>query len=354
MPLDSTDTSSKAGEGKFKNGPNSGNGAEVKLCTSDKAGSSWVYLIIHHTKVNVVVKKIEEKFNVFIHKTIVYRRENKRVVEKEKVTIPGLVFVQGESGSVQHFLNQNYFGLYLVKDYTTRRPAIIPDSIMQPFIQLSRFAPNRIRFMPHAFGYYASGHTLVKVTSGLLAGFEGYLVRISRDRCLVTSMGGMTVAIHGVCKDTVENAAEYARQRRLQQGNIGLSDSGVDSYHADIENCFFRPYNELDLLVIAQSLDQWVMKSGYLLLAGNYREAADILCFMLERVGHYLAPIYGNHHIGNFEDIVFLVQKIDRLLSSMSSNSDIPSDLREYVLSEQRSLAIRYPFLSFDKDSLNL
>lgn len=96
------------------------------------------------------------------------------------------------------------------------------------------------------------------------------------------------------------------------------------------------------------------MKSGYLLLAGNYREAADILCFMLERVGHYLAPIYGNHHIGNFEDIVFLVQKIDRLLSSMSSNSDIPSDLREYVLSEQRSLAIRYPFLSFDKDSLNL
>ena len=31
MPLDSTDTSSKAGEGKFKNGPNFGNGAEVKL-----------------------------------------------------------------------------------------------------------------------------------------------------------------------------------------------------------------------------------------------------------------------------------------------------------------------------------
>lgn len=354
MPLDSTDTSSKAGEGKFKNGPNSGNGAEVKLCTSDKAGSSWVYLIIHHTKVNVVVKKIEEKFNVFIHKTIVYRRENKRVVEEEKVTIPGLVFVQGESRSVQNFLNQNYFGLYLVKDYTTHRPAIIPDSIMQPFMQLSRFAPNRIRFMPHAFGYYASGHTLVKVTSGLLAGFEGYLVRISRDRCLVTSMGGMTVAIHGVCKDSVENVVEYARQRKLQQENIGLSDSDSNSYCADIETCLFRPYNQLDLLAIAQSLDQWVMKSGYLLLAGNYREAADILFFMLERVGHYLAPVYGDRHIGNFEDIVFLVQKIDRLLSSMSSNSDIPSDLREHVLSERQSLAIRYPFLSIDKDSFNL
>ena len=85
MPLDSTDTSSKAEEGKFKNGPNSGNGAEVKLCTSDKAGSSWVYLIIHHTKVNVVVKKIEEKFNVFIHKTI--------VTQYSKICYTGLGFI---------------------------------------------------------------------------------------------------------------------------------------------------------------------------------------------------------------------------------------------------------------------
>lgn len=62
----------------------------------------------------------------------------------------------------------------------------------------------RIRLMPHPFSYYAEGHTLVRLTSGDFRGVMGYIIRIARDRCLVTNVNGMGVAIKGIHNDTYE------------------------------------------------------------------------------------------------------------------------------------------------------
>ena len=95
--------------------------------------------------------------------------------------------------------------------------------------------------MPHPLDYYSEGHPLVRITSGLLEGFEGYRIRISRNKCLVTSIGGMTVAISGISNDSFENVDEYITLRRGQQmaGNV---DSGCpNGLHGEIARCFFRP-----------------------------------------------------------------------------------------------------------------
>lgn len=67
----------------------------------------------------------------------------------------------------------------------------------------ARFADtSRLRIMPHPFNYYATGHTLVRMTSGEVSGLEGYRFRIARDRQLVVNVDGIAVAIGGIHKET--------------------------------------------------------------------------------------------------------------------------------------------------------
>ena len=72
-------------------------------------------------------------------------------------------------------------------------------------MKVAQVEPTRIRFMPNAFGHYAKGNPLLRITSGPLAGMEGYKIRIARDKCFVTTLGGMTVAIGGIHRDSFEN-----------------------------------------------------------------------------------------------------------------------------------------------------
>lgn len=166
---------------------------------------TWCYLFVHHTKVERVNEKLKERFNTFIHKSIVYKQVKNHVKKEERPTISGLLFVQGDNCDIQRMLHEIDPALYLMNDCSTHRTAVIPDRVMQAFIRVSQMDENRIRFMPHALSYYSTGHPLVRVTSGVLSGFEGYIVRISRDKCLVTSVGDITVAIGGIHKETFEN-----------------------------------------------------------------------------------------------------------------------------------------------------
>ncbi len=161
-----------------------------------------------------VLHILEQKFNVFVHKTIKYKRIKKRVVKESVPTVSGLVFIQGEISEIQSVLEERCLGVYLVKDRATGLPAQIRDKSMQAFIRMSQISPLRIRIMPHPVGYYSAGHPMVKITSGILDGVEGYQVRISRDKCLITTMGGLTIAIGGVCKESFENIEDCSEISR--------------------------------------------------------------------------------------------------------------------------------------------
>jgi hypothetical protein len=172
-----------------------------------KKALSWCYLFIHHSKVAAFAEKLsKDKVNHFIHKTVEYqrRKQSRGIQAIEKPTVNGLVFLQGTPRTLQTYLNENFENRYLVKNCSTRLPAVIPDSVMQPFMRVMETSPERIRFLLHPFQYYAGGNIKLRITSGFLAGLEGYVIRIDRDRRLVMDVGGMSVAISGVHCETFE------------------------------------------------------------------------------------------------------------------------------------------------------
>lgn len=304
---------------------------EVRGLSKGKGRANWCYLFIHHTKVNAVNEKLKERYCTFIHKSVVYKRKNKRITKDEKPTISGLVFVQGESDDIQSFLCENFFGLYLVKDCSTGKIAVIHNNVMQSFMQVSQVAPARIRFMPYTFDYYSSGNTLVRITSGLLAGLEGYRIRISRDKCLVTSIGGMTVAIGGIYKESFENIDEYVRQRRELLRKESLEECfTLTSCQSEIAQCFFTPQNQMDVMAIASALNLWIVKAESYYQRKKNDKAVEITLFILNKIGNCFHSIYSDPHIKNFKEINTVCCNADKILISVLNSVDVSVDLKDF------------------------
>ena len=174
---------------------------------ASRTSSSWSYLFIHNSKVPAFTARLsKDKIRHFIHKTVVYQRskQSRGIQTLEKPTVNGLVFLQGSPRVLQTYLNENFENRHLVNNCSTHLPAIIPDSVMQPFMRVMETSPERIRFLLRPFHYYAGGNVKLRITSGFLAGLEGYVIRIDRDRRLVMDVGGMSVAISGVHCESFE------------------------------------------------------------------------------------------------------------------------------------------------------
>ncbi len=322
---------------------------EVRGLSKGKEDTDWYYLFIHHTKVNAVNEKLKERYCTFIHKSVVYKRKNKRITKDERPTISGLVFVQGESDNIQSFLSDNFFGLYLVKDRSTGKVATIHNNVMQSFMRVSQVEPSRIRFMPHTFDYYSSGNTLIRITSGPLAGLEGYRIRISRDKCLVTSIGGMTVAIGGIYKESFENIDEYVRQRReLLRKDRQEECFTLTSCQSEIVQCFFTPQDQMDVLAIASALNSWIVKAEAYVKEKNFDKAVEITLFILNKIGNCFHSIYSDPRIKNLKEINAVCCDADKILISVLNSVDVSVDLKEIIESERRSLVDCYPFLSIE------
>ena len=238
--------------------------------------STWCYLFVHHARVDWVNERLKDRFHTFIHKSVVYKQVKGRVKKEERPTISGLLFVQGGEKAIRQALHDIDPVLYLMNDCSTRKTAVIPDRVMQAFIRVSRMDAGRIRFMSHPLDYYSAGHPLIRVTSGVLNGFEGYIVRIYRDKCLVTSVGDMIVAIKGVHKEQFENIGTYVRQRRAEQQGVELMEEGAsESWKHELERSFFRPENPLDVMAITDGLYRWIAEASGWMRNGNFPDAAE-------------------------------------------------------------------------------
>ena len=187
-------------------------GQGIETCPEVGKCTDWHYMFIHHRKVQAVRTVLEKdgRFPVFIHKTVIYSQEKNVKVAHEQPTISGLVFIQGDVKEIKKYLSANLPWLFLVNDCGTGKTAVIPDRIMRPFMRVLEIDPARIRFMLKPISQYGAGNQLLRVTSGILQGMEGYLIRIDKDRRLVMAVGDMTVAISGVHKESFEKAEDYA------------------------------------------------------------------------------------------------------------------------------------------------
>ncbi len=186
------------------------------------APTSWSYLFILHT----AVKRFQDRLDAynakegnkdkrqpyFIHKTPRYSYRNERKQQGVKKTleqsVSGLVFLQGTVRDLQIFLKENFPQYHLVNDRCQKRPASIKDSIMQPFMNVVKTHPEQVAFLRDTFEKFAKDHVKLRVLTGPFKDYEGYIVRIDRDRQLVFDFGGYAVAIRGVHKEDFEVVEE--------------------------------------------------------------------------------------------------------------------------------------------------
>lgn len=191
-------------------------GIERMRCREEEL--PWGYLYLH----NMTVPVFERQMNAynaahpdaphacFVHRSYSYKQKTERGgVKKElKPTISGLVFLQGTTRDLQAFLRLYYPQYHLVKDHSRNAPASITNAVMQPFMTVLRNNPERVTFLRDPFEKFARDHVKLRVLTGIFAGYEGYIVRIDRDRQLVFDFGGHAVALRGIHKEDFEEVRE--------------------------------------------------------------------------------------------------------------------------------------------------
>lgn len=293
----------------------------------------WSYLFIRKRDAEYFSLKAETEggFRTFIHRTIitdasgksakgkpngsVQDREASNGTTEGRPTISGLIFIQGKTKVIKKYLWERFPQYHLVNDCSTRKAAVIPDSVMQPFMRIANTDPSRIRFLVNPLTHYAEGNTLVEIMTGPLAGLQGYIIRIDRDRKLVIGVGDMTVAIGGVHKENFEKVEEVARavnirqrvrrqaeQRRLR-GRIEVNVNAdvalqppdprlLTPIQQKVDTAFFTPETFNDILVITTNIELWTERARRLIQAGNLADASEILTFLLEEIGYWFTDIY--------------------------------------------------------------
>ena len=183
--------------------------------------TSWSYLFILHMAAKGLQNWLENynadeenkhKQPYFIHKTFRYSYKNEEKQQGVKKTleqsVSGLVFLQGTVSDLQDFLKKHFPQYHLVNDRCLGRPASIKDSIMQPFMNVMKTHPEQVTFLRDSFEKFAKDHVKLRVLTGPFKDYEGYIVRIDRDRQLVFDFGGYAVAIRGVHKEDFEVVEE--------------------------------------------------------------------------------------------------------------------------------------------------
>ena len=300
-----------------------------------QAPAPWSYLFIRKRDAEYFSLKAETEggFRTFIHRTIVtdasgksekgkpsgsaQDREASNGTTEGRPTISGLIFIQGKTKVIKKYLWQRFPQYHLVNDCSTRKAAVIPDSVMQPFMRIANTDPSRIRFLVNPLTHYAEGNTLVEIMTGPLAGLQGYIIRIDRDRKLVIGVGDMTVAIGGVHKENFEKVEEVARavnirqrarrqaeQRRLRErieANVNVNADValqppdprlLTPIQQKVDTAFFTPETFNDILVITTNIELWTERARRLIQAGNLADASEILTFLLEEIGYWFTNIY--------------------------------------------------------------
>lgn len=183
--------------------------------------TSWSYLFILHMAAKGLQNWLE-KYNAdeenkhkqpyFIHKTFRYSYKNEEKQQGVKKTleqsVSGLVFLQGTVNDLQDFLKKHFPQYHLVNGRCLGHPASIKDSIMQPFMNVMKTHPEQVTFLRDSFEKFAKDHVKLRVLTGPFKDYEGYIVRIDRDRQLVFDFGGYAVAIRGVHKEDFEVVEE--------------------------------------------------------------------------------------------------------------------------------------------------
>lgn len=345
----------------------------------------WSYLFIRNRDAENFSLKAETEggFRTFVHRTIItdesgkptkgkpngsaQAREASNGTTEGRPTISGLIFIQGKTKVIKKYLWERFPQYHLVNDCSTRKAAVIPDSVMQPFMRIANTDPSRIRFLVNPLTHYAEGNTLVEIMTGPLAGLQGYIIRINRDRKLVIGVGDMTVAIGGVHKENFEKVEEVARavnirqrarrqaeQRRLRERievnvNADVAPQPPDQrlltpIQQKVDTAFFTPETFNDILVITTNIELWTERARRLIQAGNLADASEILTFLLEEIGYWFTNIYKKKSI-DLTPVKKAGNKACKTALTILDNKHLPERTRQDLETNLDSQMLRHGYL---------
>lgn len=352
-----------------------------------QAPAPWSYLFIRKRDAEYFSLKAETEggFRTFIHRTIItdesgkptkgkpngsaqdWEASNGTTASEGRPTISGLIFIQGKTKVIKKYLWERFPQYHLVNDCSTRKAAVIPDSVMQPFMRIANTDPSRIRFLVNPLTHYAEGNTLVEIMTGPLAGLQGYIIRIDRDRKLVIGVGDMTVAIGGVHKENFEKVEEVARavnirqrarrqteQRRLRERIEANVNADVALQPPDprlltpiqqkVDTAFFTPETFNDILVITTNIELWTERARRLIQAGNLADASEILTFLLEEIGYWFTNIYKKKSI-DLTPVKKAGNNAYKTALTILDNKHIPERTRQNLETNLDSQMLRHGYL---------
>lgn len=375
MKLDSTDSLSAANEAeRFSNVEGQrlpdGNrhtepillsGSEKKQCLQvggesennpmknhSQTTDSWCYLFTHCRRTSVFEEKLKTDGRVFfIHKSVKYvRKYGRGVKETTTPTVSGLIFLQGQPKEIQNYLNTKFPGYWLCKNCSTGKPAVIPHQQMEPFMRIAEVEPDRIRFLMRPFQYYAKNRTLLRIASGNLAGLEGYVIRMARDRRLVMDVGGKSIAISGIHNERFEEVGKNETHKKcgdiFYKRNLQERNAFIDRYFHPVtsESEVAAQKENIEILRLQILSDEQVGKI-------NVKEAFASFAFMIEEIGYYYAPFFQS--FGNRLQPLFAAgTKVFQEMRNILSDSKQDEDFSAWGNSVYADLKTNYAYL-FDE-----
>ena len=310
------------------------------------AGTSWCYMFIHNREAAKFSEYAasEAGFRTFVHRTLNYKKPTEQYgdVEGGRPTISGLLFIQGNEKKIKNYLRAYFPQYHVVNDCSTRRTAVIPDMVMQAFMKVSSADPTKIRFMLNPLNHYAKGNTLVRVMTGPMAGLEGYIIRIDRDRRLVMGVGDMTVAIGGVHKEQFEAVEDVARQ--LNNSIDPDQKRELSELQTSIDKSLFAPASFNDVLVVATNLELWQDRAAEYFSRRAYQRAAEILPFLLEEIGYYFSGLYGKKEL-DIQPVLNIGKRISQKINTILMDGLVPEDVRADLQSAYDEQMVRHGYL---------
>ena len=326
--------------------PNLEEGRGAKAGGEAGAGTSWCYMFIHNREAAKFSEYAasEAGFKTFVHRTLNYKKPTEKYgdVEGGRPTISGLLFIQGNEKKIKNYLRAYFPQYHVVNDCSTRRTAVIPDMVMQAFMKVSSADPTKIRFMLNPLNHYAKGNTLVRVMTGPMAGLEGYIIRIDRDRRLVMGVGDMTVAIGGVHKEHFEAVEDVARQ--LNKGIDPDQKRDLSELQTSIDKSLFAPASFNDVLVVATNLELWQDRAAEYFSRRAYQRAAEILPFLLEEIGYYFSGLYGKKEL-DIQPVLNIGKRISQKINTILMDGLVPEDVRADLQSAYDEQMVRHGYL---------
>lgn len=320
-------------------------GSEVKIYPNPEA-QTWSYLFVHHSKIKGLEFQLtKDQKTFFVHKTVRYFKKNgKQGVHRQEVpTVSGLIFFKGNPKEIQSYLDLYFPNAHLCKNCSTGRVAQIPDAQMRPFMRINVTSPDRIRFLLRPFHYYATNHILLRITSGELAGLEGYVIRIDRDRRLVMDVGGISVAISGVHAEKFE---EVEPAEANQSDPTPFYKRNLQEREAIIDRYFHPVKTTSEVAAQAENIDY--LRNYVLAEIAQSRitlaEAWTTYTFIIKEIGYYYAPF-----VDQFPDVLAPIlqqgTKVLHELATLLAESDIEQDLKERYTTDHQELITKYGYL---------